>query len=105
MMKVKRDIESATIMQSASMSTYALCSNDSSDMTSTIVTLSAYRKNLKAVSDTVLKPFAKQAEKFVTATIKYLKTRSYTNLENATKHRDELSKMMAEHVAKLKGGV
>lgn len=95
---MKRDIESATIMQSASMSTYALCSNDSSDMTNTIFTLNAYRKNLKVVSDAQLKPVAQRAEKLVAATVKYLKTRSFANLTNAERHRDELSAMMTSHL-------
>lgn len=98
---MKREIESATIKQAATMSAYALCSNDSANMPGTIVTLTMYKKSLAAVTDVELTPFAVQARKLVVATIKYLKVRSQANLTNAEGQCDKLSDMMTAY---LNGG-
>lgn len=104
-MNQKRKLESALIRQAATMCSYALEIPELVDMTRTKADLKGYQTSLVLVKDAELKPFAKQARVFVTATLKYLSNRTEQNLGDARQHRDKLADMMTLHLDGDKRGV
>lgn len=96
---MKKTEQSALIKQAAIISTMATQVNADVDMTQTINNLYGYQASLTLVKDTELAPFGKQAQKLVSATLKYLKTRSPSNLSRAIAHSEMLAEMMMAHMA------
>lgn len=102
---MNRNIQSALIKQASSMCAFALEMPETVDMTRTKTDLKGYQTSLVLVKDAELKPFAKQARVFVTATLKYLSNRTEQNLGDARQHRDKLADMMTLHMDGDKRGV